>query len=303
MLDATQVNVAPDVVGPSGTSGALPGMGSGEAESAPLRPLPSSARRRPFVPLPSLPRRIVDADAIRNQPLERGCVSERDLDASGALRMLRFCPAALAPGSVTEVQLQFRDRKRPPRLAPLFEGEVAAWRETTHQKLQAAVRHGAHVVGGANELSQWVARASALLCQKEEVDCAPLTVDLLQAAKTLHTIVQDEEKHRQRQKLTEVVERLHAPTPRIQQDSTESQCLPQLQSFDGCHAEHDSYQSTPKDFVKALMKKYESLEDAWDDLDLNRDGVLQFHEFVAGCRKVHIVGNLRRLFDTLSSNA
>lgn len=303
MLDApARPGGAPGIVGPSGASGDLLGMGGGEAETVPLHSPPSSARRQPVVPLPSIPRRIVDTDTIRNQPLERGCMSERELDASGALRMLRFCPAALAPGSVAEVQLQFRDKMRSPRLAPMFEGEVAAWREITHRKLQAAVRHGAEVVGGAKELSQWVARANALLCRKDEVDCAPLTLDLLQAAKTLHTIVQDEEKHQQRQKLMEVVERLHAPTPRSQQDSTESQCLPQLQNFDGCHAEHDSHQCTAKDFVKALMKKYESVEDAWDDLDVNGDGVLQFHEFVAGCRKVHIVGNLRRLFDDLSSN-
>ena len=46
----------------------------------------------------------------------------------------------------------------------------------------------------------------------------------------------------------------------------------------------------------ALRKKYpKGLEQAWDDLDQNQDGMLQFREFVAACRKIQFHGNLRQV--------
>ena len=56
---------------------------------------------------------------------------------------------------------------------------------------------------------------------------------------------------------------------------------------------------TPE-FKAAMIKKYFSLERAWEELDLNKDGVLQFHEFVRGCREVNFRGNLQRIFKELT---
>eukprot|EP00747_Dinoflagellata_sp_TGD_P046392 gnl/TRDRNA2_/TRDRNA2_144414_c1_seq2.p1 gnl/TRDRNA2_/TRDRNA2_144414_c1~~gnl/TRDRNA2_/TRDRNA2_144414_c1_seq2.p1 ORF type:complete len:346 (+),score=63.93 gnl/TRDRNA2_/TRDRNA2_144414_c1_seq2:153-1040(+) len=59
---------------------------------------------------------------------------------------------------------------------------------------------------------------------------------------------------------------------------------------------------TAKSFKNALLKKYGKLEYAWEDIDLNGDGVLQFVEFVAVCRKIQFVGNLHKVFDELTKN-
>ena len=56
------------------------------------------------------------------------------------------------------------------------------------------------------------------------------------------------------------------------------------------------------DFRNALLKKYGSLSKAWEELDTNRDACLQFHEFTAGCRKIQFRGNLRKVFEELSSD-
>eukprot|EP00747_Dinoflagellata_sp_TGD_P112492 gnl/TRDRNA2_/TRDRNA2_171490_c5_seq2.p1 gnl/TRDRNA2_/TRDRNA2_171490_c5~~gnl/TRDRNA2_/TRDRNA2_171490_c5_seq2.p1 ORF type:complete len:722 (-),score=110.39 gnl/TRDRNA2_/TRDRNA2_171490_c5_seq2:78-2243(-) len=59
---------------------------------------------------------------------------------------------------------------------------------------------------------------------------------------------------------------------------------------------------TAKAFKNALIKKYGKLEHAWEGIDTNGDGMLQFHEFVAACRHIQFVGNLRKIFDELKGS-
>eukprot|EP00928_Gymnodinium_smaydae_P039550 TRINITY_DN26996_c0_g1_i2.p1 TRINITY_DN26996_c0_g1~~TRINITY_DN26996_c0_g1_i2.p1 ORF type:complete len:536 (-),score=89.06 TRINITY_DN26996_c0_g1_i2:80-1687(-) len=54
--------------------------------------------------------------------------------------------------------------------------------------------------------------------------------------------------------------------------------------------------STSKGFKAALIKKYGSLESAWEAMDSNGDGSLQFFEFVSGCRRIQFNGNLKGIF-------
>merc|ERR1719183_2226698 len=58
---------------------------------------------------------------------------------------------------------------------------------------------------------------------------------------------------------------------------------------------------TAASFKAGLLKKFHKLEYAWKEIDTNCDGVLQFHEFVAACRRIEFVGNLQRIFDELTS--
>jgi len=55
-------------------------------------------------------------------------------------------------------------------------------------------------------------------------------------------------------------------------------------------------------FLDHLCAKYHKLEYAWQELDLNQDGVLQFGEFVTACRKVGFHGNLKEIFSRLSGD-
>eukprot|EP00929_Paragymnodinium_shiwhaense_P107913 TRINITY_DN7425_c0_g1_i1.p1 TRINITY_DN7425_c0_g1~~TRINITY_DN7425_c0_g1_i1.p1 ORF type:complete len:1168 (-),score=282.35 TRINITY_DN7425_c0_g1_i1:92-3595(-) len=57
--------------------------------------------------------------------------------------------------------------------------------------------------------------------------------------------------------------------------------------------------STARQFKDGLIKKYEKLEYAWEAMDTNSDGALQFHEFVHACHRIQFQGNLRRIFDEL----
>eukprot|EP00747_Dinoflagellata_sp_TGD_P126898 gnl/TRDRNA2_/TRDRNA2_174326_c0_seq6.p1 gnl/TRDRNA2_/TRDRNA2_174326_c0~~gnl/TRDRNA2_/TRDRNA2_174326_c0_seq6.p1 ORF type:complete len:227 (-),score=28.65 gnl/TRDRNA2_/TRDRNA2_174326_c0_seq6:103-783(-) len=56
---------------------------------------------------------------------------------------------------------------------------------------------------------------------------------------------------------------------------------------------------TVKEFKAALIKKFGKLEYAWHEMDTNTDGVLQFHEFVAVCRRIQFAGNLKKIFTEL----
>jgi len=49
-----------------------------------------------------------------------------------------------------------------------------------------------------------------------------------------------------------------------------------------------------------LLKKFGKLGYAWDEIDGNRDGMLQFHEFVRACRGIHFGGNFKQIFDELT---
>jgi len=58
--------------------------------------------------------------------------------------------------------------------------------------------------------------------------------------------------------------------------------------------------SDAKSFKAALIKKYGKLEHAWEDMDYNGDGALQFYEFISACRRIQFNGNLRKIFDELA---
>eukprot|EP00747_Dinoflagellata_sp_TGD_P131867 gnl/TRDRNA2_/TRDRNA2_175022_c3_seq6.p1 gnl/TRDRNA2_/TRDRNA2_175022_c3~~gnl/TRDRNA2_/TRDRNA2_175022_c3_seq6.p1 ORF type:complete len:698 (+),score=152.51 gnl/TRDRNA2_/TRDRNA2_175022_c3_seq6:71-2164(+) len=60
---------------------------------------------------------------------------------------------------------------------------------------------------------------------------------------------------------------------------------------------------TAKHFKAALFKKYHRLEDAWDEMDMNGDGALQFNEFVLACRRIQFVGNLKQIFEELTEGS
>jgi Ca2+-binding EF-hand superfamily protein len=58
--------------------------------------------------------------------------------------------------------------------------------------------------------------------------------------------------------------------------------------------------SDAKTFKQALWKKFGKLEYAWEEIDSNNDGALQFHEFVRACRDMQFSGNLRKIFDDVT---
>jgi Ca2+-binding EF-hand superfamily protein len=55
-----------------------------------------------------------------------------------------------------------------------------------------------------------------------------------------------------------------------------------------------------KTLKQALIKKFRALDTAWNDMDTNSDGVVDFTEFIRACRGVHIGGNLKRLFKEMT---
>lgn len=55
-------------------------------------------------------------------------------------------------------------------------------------------------------------------------------------------------------------------------------------------------QPTIHDFKKSLLKKFESLENAWATIDTNGDGRLDYSEFIRACRHIQWVGNLKQWF-------
>jgi hypothetical protein len=54
------------------------------------------------------------------------------------------------------------------------------------------------------------------------------------------------------------------------------------------------------DFRNALLKRYRNFSEAWDALDTNDNGLLDFKEFVSACVKMQIKGKLRVIFSELS---
>jgi hypothetical protein len=53
-------------------------------------------------------------------------------------------------------------------------------------------------------------------------------------------------------------------------------------------------------FKRALIKQFGSLANAWQEIDANDDGLLQFLEFVRACRRINFVGNLKNIFAELT---
>jgi len=58
-----------------------------------------------------------------------------------------------------------------------------------------------------------------------------------------------------------------------------------------------------KSFLQAVRRKYDTLEAAWDDMDRNGDGILCFQEFVLGCRKIQVRGNIKQMFMDLCADS
>jgi len=56
-------------------------------------------------------------------------------------------------------------------------------------------------------------------------------------------------------------------------------------------------------FKNALLKKFGKLTYAWDEIDANEDGMLQFTEFVRACRGIQFGGNLRKIYEELCQGA
>lgn len=55
-----------------------------------------------------------------------------------------------------------------------------------------------------------------------------------------------------------------------------------------------------KTYKSALLKKFWSLELAWEALDTNGDGSLDFAEFTRACRQIEFSGNLKKIFKELT---
>jgi len=68
-----------------------------------------------------------------------------------------------------------------------------------------------------------------------------------------------------------------------------------------CHDGKPTLNSS-KDFLQALMRKFPSLEEAWDQLDSNSNGVIDFQEFVLACRKIQVRGNMHEMFSALCAD-
>jgi hypothetical protein len=62
----------------------------------------------------------------------------------------------------------------------------------------------------------------------------------------------------------------------------------------------NSVEGLSEDLKAALIKKFGTVEQAWGEIDSNRDGLLQFDEFVRACNRVQFFGNLRKIFEKLS---
>ena len=58
--------------------------------------------------------------------------------------------------------------------------------------------------------------------------------------------------------------------------------------------------SDAKGFRRALAKKFDRLDHAWEVLDSNGNGRLDFGEFVHACRRIEFAGNLRKIFGDLA---
>lgn len=57
---------------------------------------------------------------------------------------------------------------------------------------------------------------------------------------------------------------------------------------------------TAREYRNHLLKRYMSLQEAWEELDTNADGEIDFREFVKGSRKTGFRGNLRQIFIELT---
>jgi len=55
-----------------------------------------------------------------------------------------------------------------------------------------------------------------------------------------------------------------------------------------------------KAFKNALLKKFERLDVAWEEMDTNGDGLLDFNEFTRACRSISFAGNFKMIFQELT---
>jgi len=55
-----------------------------------------------------------------------------------------------------------------------------------------------------------------------------------------------------------------------------------------------------KSFKNALLKKFDRIEWAWEEIDTNGDCLIDFIEFTRACRKIQFAGNLKKIFKELT---
>jgi len=249
------------------------------------------------------------------------CMSERLLDAAGVMRLLRFCPTMLAPGSVVRVLQRYRRKEQPVPFMEHFEQEIKEWQQSTRKWLQAAERQGVDFPVNSLKLQDWIARAEAMLLgpesasgDAEDADAAPFTEELVKSAKHVLKEKQDAEKQEKEFRLVHAIDRLHKSANNRKTRSIYQRAGRQRRAS-VTHAEAQFYQElwrfgdrestslcNANDFTKSLLSKYDNLANAWDKLDVNGNGTVDFHEFVLGCRKIQINGKLRQIFSQLSSD-
>lgn len=276
----------------------------------------------PSVQRPVKPRDLLDSEWIQSQAPEPECMSDRLLDLAGVARLLRFCPTMLAPGSVAAVLQRYRQKKEPAPFMEHFEEELQAWQQSALKWLSAAQRHGLAFPVPALKLQEWIARANAMLPnptdEVEESYKVPFSAELLESAKTVLKQKLEAERRVKDDRLVSAIGRLHINrTPgrhkgnyvslhpsrqrRASVTHAEAQFYNELWRF-GDRLEQSSQLCNASDFTKSLLSHYETLVEAWDVLDSNGNGVVDFNEFVLGCRKIHINGKLRQIFEQLSSD-
>jgi len=294
--------------------------------SAPSKPLSprSPGKRRPqrqLLPVvgltPVQPRGVIDTDWIQSQTVEPGWLSDRTLDATGVLRLLRCCPTMLARGSVPQVLHKYRQKEQHIPWMGKFEEEIQEWQRSILKWLQAADRHGVDFQVEPAKLQDWIARAESMLPAAEESsDAIPFTAELVESARRVLTLKVQLEKDHKVNSVQNTVTRLYNLSKKANKFYGPQHVGKQRRKvvtlaearfyFDLWRAvdrlESASSLCTASDFMKSLMSKYDNIFEAWDKLDTNGNGTVDFHEFVSGCRNIRVNGKLKQIFQQLSSD-
>lgn len=265
------------------------------------------------------PRYELDLDRLRNEKVERGCMSERHLDAQGVLRLMRFAPTTLVPGAVFKVFHAPTPNGEPPHVAPEMEERAEQWRDSTAKWLRACEEQGEGIAASSKEIEEWVARAEALLPADGGPDphgTNPLSPDLVASCKRMLAAKCESEKQEKKNRLERHVDRLYVVkenplngTARTERRSTacglaERNLRAQTYRFGNRKLDQTPtfHLNDAVDFRTALLRKHENLLQAWDQLDTNSNGLIDFREFVNICRKIQMTGKLHEIFHELSSD-
>lgn len=300
--------------------------------------------------------------SLRTAKLQRGCMSERHLDGPGVLRLMRFAPTTLAPGSVFKILQSSRPDaqifeglssdpkltaadKRSPMEQSLgksvmaqtarsrggrrrgeflsaeeatfllqMEAEVELWRQTTYKWLCECVKQGDNFPVASEDLADWISRAEAVMPEdRTEVrlqsdEPASLNEELVTFAKQVLARKIEMEKEQKDKTLQGLVTRLYKVKPhkdpsgrRASLTMGEKKWREAKWRF-GQTKLDKAMASNAYDFRMAVRRKYPTLLVAWDQMDTNQNGDLDFREFVSACFKVSIAGNLRGIFTELSKD-